>query len=182
MSIFCTLWMLRYTRAHIRSTRVDHAIPMLNICQFHLVLYWITSNFQENTKRTWVDHTVWDYSFEKKSRCNQNSTFLFQSPGIPRSLSAYLFFCGWNWKWPKSFIAILNFWTKSGKKHSYSFVFMHGVLKITEKVSFNIASGASYFYILSGQKLIKNAKNGPFWLAFENLKLAVKQFYQTHQL
>ena len=35
-------------------------------------------------------------------------------------------------------------------------------LKITEKVSFNIASEASYVYILSGQKLIKNAKNGPF--------------------
>ena len=35
-------------------------------------------------------------------------------------------------------------------------------LKITGKVSFNIASEASYVYILSGQKLIKNAKNGPF--------------------
>ena len=54
-------------------------------------------------------------------------------------------------------------------------------LKITEKVSFNIASEASYIYILSGQKLIKNAKNGPFWRVFENLKLAVKQCYQTGQ-
>ena len=35
-------------------------------------------------------------------------------------------------------------------------------LKITEKVSFNIASEASYVYILSGPNLIKNAKNGPF--------------------
>ena len=35
-------------------------------------------------------------------------------------------------------------------------------LKITEKVSFNIASEASYVYILSGQKLIKSAKNGQF--------------------
>ena len=51
-------------------------------------------------------------------------------------------------------------------------------LKITEKVSFNIASKASYVYILSGQKLIKN---GPFWRVFENLKLAVKQCYQTGQ-
>ena len=42
-------------------------------------------------------------------------------------------------------------------------------LKITEKVSFNIASEASYVYILSGQKLIKNSKNGPFWRVFENL-------------
>ena len=54
-------------------------------------------------------------------------------------------------------------------------------LKITEKVSFNIASEASYVYILSGQKLIKKAKNGPFWRVFENLKLAVKQCYQTGQ-
>ena len=54
-------------------------------------------------------------------------------------------------------------------------------LKITEKVSFNIASEASYLYILSGQKLIKNAKNSSFWRVFENLKLAVKQCYQTGQ-
>ena len=45
----------------------------------------------------------------------------------------------------------------------------------------NVASEASYVYILSGQKLIKNAKNGPFWRVFENLKLAVKQCYQTGQ-
>ena len=31
-------------------------------------------------------------------------------------------------------------------------------LKIQEKVLFKIASEASYVYILSGQKLIKNAK------------------------
>ena len=54
-------------------------------------------------------------------------------------------------------------------------------LKITEKVSFNIASEASHVYILIGQKLIKNAKNGSFWGVFENLKLAVKQCYQTGQ-
>ena len=54
-------------------------------------------------------------------------------------------------------------------------------LKITEKVSFNIASEASYVYILSGQNLIKKAQNGPFWRVFENLKLAVKQCYQTGQ-
>ena len=35
-------------------------------------------------------------------------------------------------------------------------------LKITEKVAFNIASEASYVYILSGQKFIKNAKNNQF--------------------
>ena len=50
-------------------------------------------------------------------------------------------------------------------------------LKITGKVSFNIASEASYLYILRGQKLIKNGKNGPFWRVFESLELAVKQRY-----
>ena len=30
---------------------------------------------------------------------------------------------------------------------------------------------------LSGEKFIKNAKNGPIWRVFENLKLAVKQSY-----
>ena len=30
-----------------------------------------------------------------------------------------------------------------------------------QKVAFNIASEASYVYILSGQKLIENAKSGP---------------------
>ena len=33
-------------------------------------------------------------------------------------------------------------------------------LKITEKVSFNIASNASYVYILSGQKLNEKSKQG----------------------
>ena len=55
-------------------------------------------------------------------------------------------------------------------------------LKITEKVSFNIASEASFVYILRGQKLSKNAKNGQFWRGFENLKLVVKQCYQTGHL
>ena len=52
-------------------------------------------------------------------------------------------------------------------------------LKENIKVLFNIASEASYVYILSGQKLIKNGKNDSFSRAFENLKLAVKQRYQT---
>ena len=44
-----------------------------------------------------------------------------------------------------------------------------------------MVSEASDVYILSGQKLIKNAKNCQFWQVFENLKLAVKQCYQTGQ-
>ena len=35
-------------------------------------------------------------------------------------------------------------------------------LKITEKVAFNMAIEASYFYILSRQNSIKNAKNRQF--------------------
>ena len=41
-------------------------------------------------------------------------------------------------------------------------MFIARCLKITEKVSFYIASEASYVYILSEQKLIKNAENGQF--------------------
>ena len=47
--------------------------------------------------------------------------------------------------------------------------------KTLQKVAFNIASEASYIYILLGQKFIKNAKNG----LFENMKFAVKKCYQT---
>ena len=54
-------------------------------------------------------------------------------------------------------------------------------LKITEKVSFKITSEASHVCIWSRQKLIKSAKNCSFWRVFENMKLAVKQCYQTGQ-
>ena len=40
------------------------------------------------------------------------------------------------------------------------------MFETVKKVSFNIASEASYVYILSGQKFIKNAKNGQFWRVF----------------
>ena len=76
--------------------------------------------------------------------------------------------------------ADINFFERS-KPYEPTYVINSQCLKITEKVSFNIASEASYIYILSGQKLIKNAKNGAFWRIFENLKLAVKQCYQTGQ-
>ena len=78
------------------------------------------------------------------------------------------------------FQRVINFATRV-EISSYLIIFKH-YLKITEKVSFNMASEASYVYILSGQKLIKNAKNCPFWRVFENLKLAVKQCYQTGQI
>ena len=43
-------------------------------------------------------------------------------------------------------------------------------LKIIEKVSFNIASEASYVYILSGQKFIKNAKKWSILASFWKLE------------
>ena len=61
---------------------------------------------------------------------------------------------------------------KKGKKRCNDAIHLYlysttQCLKFTEKVSFNIASEASYVYILSGQKLIKNAKNvsilASFW-------------------
>ena len=39
-------------------------------------------------------------------------------------------------------------------------------LKITEKVSFNIASEASYVYILSGQKFIKECQKWSILASF----------------
>ena len=47
----------------------------------------------------------------------------------------------------------------------------HGVWKSKKKVAFNIASEASYVYILSGQKFIKNAKNGPIWWVLKTKSL-----------
>ena len=41
-------------------------------------------------------------------------------------------------------------------------------LKIAQKVAFNIASEASYVYILSGQKFIINAQNGQLWRLWSN--------------
>ena len=45
-------------------------------------------------------------------------------------------------------------------------------LKIAEKVSFNIASEASYVFIfLSGKKTMKICQNAQFWRVFESLSL-----------
>ena len=48
------------------------------------------------------------------------------------------------------------------------------VFENRRKSLINIASEASYVYILSGQKFIKNAKKRPFCHVFDNLKLVVK--------
>ena len=57
----------------------------------------------------------------------------------------------------------------------------HIVWKSQKKSHFKIASEASYVYILSGQKFFKNAKNDQFGEFLKNLKIEVKQFYQTGQ-
>ena len=51
-----------------------------------------------------------------------------------------------------------GFWLVTKRDH-YFLTLAENTFK---NVSFNIASKASYFYILSGQKFIKNAKNGEF--------------------
>ena len=58
------------------------------------------------------------------------------------------------------------------------FSWAHGVWKSQKK---SLRAKRATVNILSGQKFIKNAKIGTFWRVFENLKLAVKQCYQTGQ-
>ena len=67
------------------------------------------------------------------------------------------------------------------RRRSGNYSIIAQCLKIIEKVSFNIASEAIYVYILSEQKFIKNAKNGPFRSTFENLTVEVKKCYQIGQ-
>ena len=66
-------------------------------------------------------------------------------------------------------------------KKVFPFTIFAQCLKIPKKVSFDFASEVSYVYILSGQKFIKNAKNGRFWRVFHNLMLEVRKCYQTGQ-
>ena len=53
--------------------------------------------------------------------------------------------------------------------------------KITEKVSFNIASEASYVYDWSSQKFIKNAKNSRFGEFFEKNSISNETFLGKFQ-
>ena len=56
----------------------------------------------------------------------------------------------------------------------------HGVWKSQKKAHSTLrAKRATSTFV--GQKFIKNAKNGSTWRVLENLKLAVKQCYQTGQ-
>ena len=60
---------------------------------------------------------------------------------------------------------LFSFHICQGKNISFAYAMVFENLK---KVSFNIASEASYVYILSGQKFIKNVIKGQFWRFFEN--------------
>ena len=64
---------------------------------------------------------------------------------------------------------------KTETKKSNYLLYYAQCLKITEKVAFNIASEASYGYILSGQKFIKNAKNGQFGEFLKNSNSVSRQ-------
>ena len=73
-----------------------------------------------------------------------------------------LFLCNWkSCKFPSVTRCVLCV-QKEEKDSKNCIIPLETSLQITEKVSVNIASEASYVYILSGQKLIKNAKNGAF--------------------
>ena len=70
-------------------------------------------------------------------------------------------------KCQKTFLTMYKLRQHLSKNIFFSLRFFRAqCLKITEKV---------YVYILSGQTIIKNAKNGQFWRVFGKLKLAVKQ-------
>ena len=61
------------------------------------------------------------------------------------------------------------------------FPYFHGVWKSQKMSHSTLRAERATFTFWVDKKLIKNAKNGPFWRVFENLKLAVKQCYQTGQ-
>ena len=122
-----------------------------------------TSSSQSSVAKFWVQNA---------SLLKQRSSSLFKTRGESRQEIIGVLFVSKNWKR----LVRRCLFIRTKKCFRYITVFENH-----KKVSFNIASEASYVYILSGQKLIKNAKIGPFGRAFENLKLAVKQCYQTGQ-
>ena len=55
------------------------------------------------------------------------------------------------------------------------------VFEIPKKVSFNIASEASYVYILSGQKLLKNSILASFWKPEICVQIVLPDSIQCYQ-
>ena len=67
----------------------------------------------------------------------------------------------------KKWVFPFTFWAlKLVQKAFYIKLSFSQCLKIVKKVAFNIASEASYVYIFGGQKFIKIAKNGQFFVDF----------------
>ena len=68
-------------------------------------------------------------------------------------------------------------------EHKEQFVkfYINTVFENHRKVSFNIANEASYFYILSGQKLIQNAKKLSILASFWKAEACGQTIYQTGQ-
>ena len=66
----------------------------------------------------------------------------------------YSSFLGFEGSEKKKLVHSQNSWDK----YRQLAIFILGTKFITEKVAFNMASEASYVYILSGQKLNKNGK------------------------
>ena len=132
-----------------------------------------------NATFLWFSNTVrnilWFFTLQ--------SFFVHNSDSLTHRLNVWSwkklsFECSSRWAW-----ALLeNCWRPRSRTYThYSFfkvsILLHinvrrqavtQCLKIIGKVSFNNSSEASYFCVLSGQKFIKNVKNGPFWWVFEN--------------
>mgnify|MGYP006863759151 FL=1 len=62
----------------------------------------------------------------------------------------------------------------------YFFAF-HSVWKSQKKYHLTLRAKRATFTFWVDKSWLKNAQNGPFWRLFEDLKLAVKQTYQTNQ-
>ena len=57
----------------------------------------------------------------------------------------------------------------------------HGVWKAQKKSHSTLRAKRATFTLQVDKKFIKNAKNGPFWRVFGNLKFTVKHCYQIGQ-
>ena len=73
-----------------------------------------------------------------------------------------------------------NFYAKRSRGCNFQNLRGSKTQTCTLKVAFKIASEANYVHILSGQKFIKNAKNGTFWQKkIENLKCDILSNFNT---
>ena len=93
---------------------------------------------------------------------------------------------GWWWSWSvSSFVSIPIFVALSRRgKMKLSELFSnlyHGVWKSQKKSHSTLRAKRATFTFWVDKCSLKMPQNGPIWRVFENLKLAVKQSYQTGQ-